>query len=751
MKAKLLCAVLASQMLLGAFVSVNAEVEYKEYFPVYGTPGHEAQLDVEETIEVAITAYESKVVGTTEERDILGVCLEWGDGNSGFMKSNESLEFSEDYLELLPELRESGIYNTRTAGGSLNLWDWKTSIGEYSKRKIGGDMWCFTRPSNYGPIEWVKQFTDINPDCTFTVGLNVMQDSPEDLADYAEFMLGDETTEWGKKRIELGVKDPVKVGAFELGNEMDGWLGQDYKEYNRLCLATIHAIRERFPEAKFMMVGKSYPNPFPLDDMSWRIWTIETAKALGEYCDYVSFHPYYDGETMARTERYLNVIQQDLKSVWPDKEFKFGFTEAAVWPRTIGDGTNQEVTRLLGSQTQMLTGVLSLADFLTRCFKRGDVWSSNNFCWAANDNSLLNDWGMLGRGVNEQKWYVSGVLKLYNIYDKMLGEKIIYSFAESDNKYAIHEHEESKYSCLVTQNGDDELMLIMTNKTAAKKFHNTFNFEHDYTLVEETVFTAPDMESRIEGKDTADVFTTTTTPMNVKNFKEYTMPEQSVVFLRLQRSDKAAGDGEVTFEGESKFSDIETFWGKNEINNLAAEGILNGTGDGKFEPYETLTRAQMAQMLKNAIINEKTEITTEEGETTVEIKDNNMTGTPFSDVSDSAWYKDAVYDVYASGYMRGTGMGLFNPNEKITMEELVTTASRVMKNLRDENDVGAELDILTAFENKDKISEWAKEPVAYAAKTGLISRFYENGKFEPDSYAKRGDAAVILYRLAAMK
>ena len=461
--------------------------------------------------------------------------------------------------------------------------------------------------------------------------------------------------------------------------------------------------------------------------MTWRNWIIKNMEILGEYIDYISFHAYYDGQTMAWTELYLDQIQEDIKSViGEDRKIKFAFTEAAVWPRDNGYGDPP-----LESQTQMLTGVLSTADFLSRMFKRDDTWSSSYFCWGTN---LTGDWGMIGPGVNEQKWYVNGILQLYNLYDKMLGEKVIYSYAKSDNKYALHEHSNSKYSVLVTQNGDNELILIITNKTAAKKFHTTFDFEHKYKLVEETVFTAPDMESKVYGKDTKDVFTTTTTQMDIDDFNEYTAPEKSLVFLRLERTDKSnALSGEVSFGGESAFVDIDDFWGKNEINNLAQSGLVAGTGGSSFSPYDTLTRAQLAQMLSNVLVQSGAE-----------------KQSPFKDVDSQSWYSSAVYNVYAAGYMRGGDDGLFYPDRGVTLEELVTIASRAARSIKADTEEG-KLSLLNRFVMADEISDWAKEPVAYAVGSGLISKFYENGYFMPKQDATRGQAAVLLYRLYAMK
>ncbi len=46
------------------------------------------------------------------------------------------------------------------------------------------------------------------------------------------------------------------------------------------------------------------------------------------------------------------------------------------------------------------------------------------------------------------------------------------------------------------------------------------------------------------------------------------------------------------------FNDVPNgFWAENAISAVQSNGIAAGTGDGKFEPYNTVTREQYAQFL----------------------------------------------------------------------------------------------------------------------------------------------------------
>lgn len=202
----------------------------------------------------------------------------------------------------------------------------------------------------------------------------------------------------------------------------------------------------------------------------------------------------------------------------------------------------------------------------------------------------------------------------------------------------------------------------------------------------------------------------------------------------MERTDKSnALSEDAPFSGENIFTDIDDFWGKNEINNLAQSGLVAGTGGSNFSPYDTLTRAQLAQMLSNLFAQNSGE-----------------KQSPFEDVDSTSWYSSAVYNVYTAGYMRGADDGLFYPDRVITLEELVTVMARAARSINADMEETCTA-LLNRFVMAEEISDWAKEPIAYAAGSGLISRFYENGYFMPKQNATRGQAAVLLYRLYAMK
>lgn len=107
------------------------------------------------------------------------------------------------------------------------------------------------------------------------------------------------------------------------------------------------------------------------------------------------------------------------------------------------------------------------------------------------------------------------------------------------------------------------------------------------------------------------------------------------------------------FVKQELFSDIKECDGKDAILELVERGVMQGMGDGTFSPETSLTRAQMAQIITNAL----------------NLKYNGEAFS-YSDVSADDWYNYAVGAVTVSGIMNGMGDGTFRPDELLTFEQV---------------------------------------------------------------------------------
>ena len=116
---------------------------------------------------------------------------------------------------------------------------------------------------------------------------------------------------------------------------------------------------------------------------------------------------------------------------------------------------------------------------------------------------------------------------------------------------------------------------------------------------------------------------------------------------------RAAGSPEP--KSMSSFSDVsaDSYYAK-AVAWAVENGITTGTGDGKFSPDATCTRAQSVTFLFRAIgklVDSKTE---------------------FSDVLTDSYYANAVAWAVENGVTNGIGDGLFGPNNSCTRAQIVT-------------------------------------------------------------------------------
>lgn len=116
----------------------------------------------------------------------------------------------------------------------------------------------------------------------------------------------------------------------------------------------------------------------------------------------------------------------------------------------------------------------------------------------------------------------------------------------------------------------------------------------------------------------------------------------------------------------SEITDRVTFTDTTDENveKMAALGVVNGVGDGKFEPNGQLTRQAAATMLSR-LADALDKPLTEQAPT-------------FADnASIAGWAYDAVGQMQATGVMNGVGDNAFAPNDDYTREASIVTIMRL--------------------------------------------------------------------------
>ena len=162
-----------------------------------------------------------------------------------------------------------------------------------------------------------------------------------------------------------------------------------------------------------------------------------------------------------------------------------------------------------------------------------------------------------------------------------------------------------------------------------------------------------------------------------------------------------------------RFDDVsDNTWYASAVRYAVENGLMNGTGTGKFSPAASTTRGMVMTILAR------------------------MAG---ADTSGTPWYAAGMNWAKANGVSDGT-----NPPASVTREQLVTmlfryAAAHGMKSVTLEEN-------LSRFTDKASVSAWAVPAMNWAVGQGLIEG--SNGLLRPQANASRAEVAAILMRFA---
>ena len=181
----------------------------------------------------------------------------------------------------------------------------------------------------------------------------------------------------------------------------------------------------------------------------------------------------------------------------------------------------------------------------------------------------------------------------------------------------------------------------------------------------------------------------------------------------------------------SAFSDLDpTLWYHDGIHFCLENGMMNGVGGGRFDPYGTTSRAMIVTILYR--MEKEPEVTGKEN--------------PFSDVEDGKWYTDAVIWAAENKIVEGYGNGKFDPNGDITREQLATILYRYAQS-KGQGFTGAWMFLLD-YPDASEISSWADEAMHWCVMNGIING--KDGKLVPGGDASRAEAATMLQRFCTL-
>ncbi len=141
--------------------------------------------------------------------------------------------------------------------------------------------------------------------------------------------------------------------------------------------------------------------------------------------------------------------------------------------------------------------------------------------------------------------------------------------------------------------------------------------------------------------------------------------------------------------GNVRFTDVkDDAWYATAVRTLAGMGVINGYGDGRFQPGKSITRAEFTAM-------------------SMRFAKSDASGQNiFSDVNKGAWYYDAVVGSVAYGWVNGYGDGTFRSNDTITRAEVVTIVNNMLGRSADQEYVDSHSSTIEKFTDL-KDSHWA--------------------------------------------
>ena len=113
----------------------------------------------------------------------------------------------------------------------------------------------------------------------------------------------------------------------------------------------------------------------------------------------------------------------------------------------------------------------------------------------------------------------------------------------------------------------------------------------------------------------------------------------------------------------------------------------------------------------------------------------------FTDVAENQYYTDAIAWAEDVGIAQGMGEGKFAPNGTVTREQGMTFLYRYVVNVLGE-EPGKNGD-LSIFQDAGKISDYAKEAMAWGVAVGLLEG-YGDGTVGPKNSVTRAQMAKFL-------
>jgi hypothetical protein len=161
------------------------------------------------------------------------------------------------------------------------------------------------------------------------------------------------------------------------------------------------------------------------------------------------------------------------------------------------------------------------------------------------------------------------------------------------------------------------------------------------------------------------------------------------------------------------------YWAYNPITNLSKKGVMKGYEYSQFKPAKSVTRAEAAAMVANAL----------------GLK-SSASYSRFKDVSTSFWGVGSINAVKEAGIIGGYPDGTFKPNQEMTREEIAALIAKTF--------VLTDKGIENTFSDVTD-ENWAYDAIQRLSENNIASGFDDN-MFKPQNDTSRAEFSTFLYR-----
>ena len=344
--------------------------------------------------------------------------------------------------------------------------------------------------------------------------------------------------------------------------------------------------------------------------------------------------------------------------------------------------------------------------------------------------------------------------KMFNSYMDLLGADFadISAFIKTNNlaAYVIDDFNSGKYTSL-----KDDIYLLALRAFTAHKVENIYDLE---VLFKDNLFSVPD--SVMKKYNAVKNKTAFYTELNkkVKNLESlqnfYDAAEECAKAADKKEDNKTTGGGGggggggrsnvpvisvpsavVTPKPQEdkkddtpdepqkiEFSDLDSHeWAKTAIYALAEAGAVNGSGDGKFLPQNSIKREEFVKMLA---------LSFKLGDKGADVS--------FNDVGENDWFRDSVRACVSNGIINGISDTEFGTGRYVTRQDAAAMLARMFNAPQTED--------TEKFGDDAEIADYAKDGI-YMLKAADMLGGYEDNTFRPNLPVTRAEAAKMIYNL----